>query len=541
VKKDAIVVMNRPLFPYQQAQQPSVVSGVRWASLTVALLIVTLILIGICGAAIYFGVDSEHRQNAEERVIDALALKEQDDVNALAASDAELLAELLTINTTLTNDITFLAAALNLTSYNGQTFVQQIQAQIAADVSTLDAAIALRMISINNVDGDNSTHNINLLAGPGITVTPHAGAHTLTLGNAGVLTLSGVSPPVLGGNIEVLGVGMLSVYGNSNASSLTVDASLLVTAVSNLQTQESAQQVEINALQVNVTNLETQISNIQLAEYMLQQAVNGSVITINITLTDLIAGLAQAQAEIAALQAEVANQTQGVSIPTGAMFPWTGAPNTVPAGYLLCNGTEYLSSAYAALYAVIGTLYCEGNCSVGSFRVPAMGGCVPVGLGGGGVFQAAVGTEVGSEQQTLSTPNLPSHSHTATTVAAGSHNHVAQTAAVGPIWTLIENGDTGSQTHLHEGGSPGFDLCNNPSHSLALPNCGGNGNYPSSDPYFTSIEASGAPFSLPFGDHAHTTNTEGSHTHTVNVANTGSGTAFNVVQPSLVVQYIIKT
>jgi len=541
-----------------------VATEVGWRILTIVLGIVTLGFIAVASFAIWDAYNTSDRQNA-------LALKEQDDVNALTAADNALLSELLAVNASIYNQLAFLAAALNITNTNGNTFLQEIQQEIASSVSALNAAIDLRMVSVNNVDGDNATHNINLVPLPGITVTPHPLLNTVALGNSGVLSLvagnaglsfsaatgplvaynygvlslSGILPPSLDGNIEVLGVGMLSVYGNLNASTLTVDASLLVTAVSNLQTQVAAQQVEISDLQVNVTTLEEQITNIQLAEYVIQQALNGTETTINITLTELFSTVYAMQAEIAALQAALANQTQGTQIPTGTMNPWTGAPSTVPEGYLLCDGSEYLNTAYPALYTVIGTLYCEGNCSVGSFRVPAMGGRVPVGRGGGGLFQAAVGTEVGSETQTLSTPNLPSHSHTATTVSAGAHTHTAQSAEIGTLNVLIQHGDSSGNGFTGPYGGPpnGWNQCNEL--SLSIDNCGGFANYydNTGNPYWmqrldgAAANAAGQSW----GNHQHTTDSQGSHTHTVNVANTGSGTAFNIAQPSIVVQYIIKT
>jgi microcystin-dependent protein len=545
-----------------RSSSASVVTEMGWRVATLVLLVVTVTLCGVCGWALWGSMDAEHRQNAEKLVVDALASKEQDDVNALVAADGEILAELLAVNASLTTEIEFLASALNLTNANGNTFLQEVQNEIANSVSNLDAAIALRMISVNYVDGDNATHNINLLPTDGITITPHAFSNTITLGNSGVLSLaagnfglsfsnatgnvvgynlgvlslSGILPPVLNGNIELLGAGMLSVYGDLNASTITVDASLLVTAVTNLQTQTEAQQAEISELQLNVTTLEQQITNIQVAEYMLGQALNGTVVTVNMTLTDLLVGLMQAQADIAALQAQLANQTQGTVIPTGAMMPWTGAVSTVPEGYLLCDGTEYLNTDWPALYTVIGTMYCEGNCSVGSFRVPPMNGRVPVGRGGGGLFQATIGTEVGSEQKTLTTPNLPSHTHTASTESAGNHAHTINSSPIGTLYVLIDAGD-GSNPNTINAGT--FNECTQP--SLAINNCGGQANFPS-HPYYEQLTGTpAAAHNLAWGDHAHSEQAAGTHSHTVNVGNTGSGAAFSVVQPSVVVQYIIKT
>jgi len=553
-------------YTYQLLGAPvdgSVVSAVAWRAVTIAFIITTVALIGICAASLWFGIDAEHRQNVQDGVVDALALD-------LSNTEAALQAEIVAINATLSADIALLAAALNLTNFNGATFIEQIESELANAVLTLDAAIALRMISVNGVDGDNATHNIDLLADPGISIVPDPDSNTITLGNTGcltltagnpglgfsaatgnivasnlgVLTLSGVALPNLAGNIDVLGVGMLSVYGDANSSSLTVDASLIVTAITNLQTQTTTQQGEIVDLQGNITTIEQQITDIQMAEYTLAQALNGTVITVNMTLTDLLASVMQLQADVAALQAAEQNETE-TAVPTGAMFPWTGAVDTTPPGYLLCDGTEYVASDWPALYAVIGSMYCEANCSVGSFRVPDMRARVPAGRGGSGALNAAIGTQVGSETQTLATPNLPSHTHAASSNLGGSHSHTASSARIGDLYQLIDAGDNSGATFSSFGPvntlTNGFNTCDKP--SLAINSCGGTAHYPNTPvPYFQPLTGTAsAEAGRSWGEHSHGTTTDGLHNHVLNIANTGSGTAFSVLDASLVVQYIIKT
>ena len=66
--------------------------------------------------------------------------------------------------------------------------------------------------------------------------------------------------------------------------------------------------------------------------------------------------------------------TSGGGVPTGTIVPFAG--NTAPNGWLLCDGTQYSSSSYPTLYAIIGTTYGGGN---GSFKVPDLRGRMPVG------------------------------------------------------------------------------------------------------------------------------------------------------------------
>lgn len=61
------------------------------------------------------------------------------------------------------------------------------------------------------------------------------------------------------------------------------------------------------------------------------------------------------------------NTGTGFIIQTGTVIIWPGT--TVPDGYLLCDGSAISRTTYAALFAVIGTTYGEGDSS-GTFNLP---------------------------------------------------------------------------------------------------------------------------------------------------------------------------
>lgn len=61
----------------------------------------------------------------------------------------------------------------------------------------------------------------------------------------------------------------------------------------------------------------------------------------------------------------------------GAVVMWAGQFDTEPAGWLRCNGTEYLIADYPELYAVIGTSY--GGDGATLFAVPNLTSKVPRG------------------------------------------------------------------------------------------------------------------------------------------------------------------
>lgn len=59
----------------------------------------------------------------------------------------------------------------------------------------------------------------------------------------------------------------------------------------------------------------------------------------------------------------------GYPVPIGTIFPFGGNSNRIPAGYLLCSGTEHLITDFPDLYAVIGSAYSAGA-TPGYFKVP---------------------------------------------------------------------------------------------------------------------------------------------------------------------------
>ena len=57
-------------------------------------------------------------------------------------------------------------------------------------------------------------------------------------------------------------------------------------------------------------------------------------------------------------------------VETGSVVLWGGVYNSIPAGWLICDGAAVSDSTYAALLAIIGTRYGAGG--AGTFNVPDM-------------------------------------------------------------------------------------------------------------------------------------------------------------------------
>lgn len=60
----------------------------------------------------------------------------------------------------------------------------------------------------------------------------------------------------------------------------------------------------------------------------------------------------------------------GYQVPVGSVQAFAG--NTLPSGWLWCDGSQYSRSSYPALFAAIGTTY--GNTSISTFKVPDLRG-----------------------------------------------------------------------------------------------------------------------------------------------------------------------
>jgi microcystin-dependent protein len=153
------------------------------------------------------------------------------------------------------------------------------------------------------------------------------------------------------------------------------------------------------------------------------------------------------------------------SIPTGGIMMWSTA--SAPTGFLLCNGSAISRTAYAALFAVIGTTFGVGDNST-TFNLPDYNNRTPVGAGG----LYALGATGGSKDATV-----VSHTHTATSVVTDpGHRHTwgfgteiddqgsgssarEYTRAAGSDTTVIQTATTGISvaTTVASAGSSGTD------------------------------------------------------------------------------------
>ncbi|NEP11980.1 MAG: phage tail protein [Symploca sp. SIO1A3] len=86
------------------------------------------------------------------------------------------------------------------------------------------------------------------------------------------------------------------------------------------------------------------------------------------------------------------------------------AGNFNPVGWAFCNGAQMIISQNQALFSLLGTTY--GGDGRTTFNLPDLRGRVPIHMGQGpGLTNRPIGSKGGAEQVTLTSSNLPKHTH----------------------------------------------------------------------------------------------------------------------------------
>lgn len=138
-------------------------------------------------------------------------------------------------------------------------------------------------------------------------------------------------------------------------------------------------------------------------------------------------------------------------VPVGSIMPYAGTSE--PTGWLLCYGQAISRTTYAALFAVVGTVYGSGDGST-TFNLPDLRGRVIAGqddMGGssanrltgvtGSVDGDVLGGSGGTETHTLTVAEMPSHGHKIAdgTGGAGTNTWPEGTAGIAGMDTQTGN------------------------------------------------------------------------------------------------------
>ena len=104
-----------------------------------------------------------------------------------------------------------------------------------------------------------------------------------------------------------------------------------------------------------------------------------------------------------------ADARYSVVLPAGMVAPYAGA--SAPSGWLLCDGAVVSRTTYADLFTAIGTTFNTGGEAGTDFRLPNLKGKVPVGLDSADTDFDALGEARGAKTHTLTLAETPSHDH----------------------------------------------------------------------------------------------------------------------------------
>lgn len=205
--------------------------------------------------------------------------------------------------------------------------------------------------------------------------------------------------------------------------------------------------------------------------------------------------------------------------PPGVIMQWAAV--TAPVGYLICDGSAVSRTGFAALFATIGTAYGGGNNST-TFNIPNLVGRVAVGRDSGNGNFTSLGIRSGSTVTQLGVSELPSHSHG---ITDPGHNHGVNEAP-----------------HNHEIWQPGRQNASGQGFN-------GYGSSRTTGAYGTTSQIQSGVFNNADGNDSvrphecftARTNVSLNAAQTgVSVNSTGNGSPFSILQPYLVVNYIIK-
>lgn len=94
----------------------------------------------------------------------------------------------------------------------------------------------------------------------------------------------------------------------------------------------------------------------------------------------------------------------------GAIIPFSGNANSIPNGFMLCDGSAISRTTYATLFSIIGTTYGTGDGST-TFNLPDLRGRTIVGVDTNDSSFDTLGETGGEKTHILTKNEMPKHKH----------------------------------------------------------------------------------------------------------------------------------
>lgn len=132
-------------------------------------------------------------------------------------------------------------------------------------------------------------------------------------------------------------------------------------------------------------------------------------------------------------------------LPPGTVTMYGGT--TAPAGWLFCGGGAVSRTTYSRLFAAIGTGFGAGDGST-TFNLPNLAGRMPIGFYSVDSDFASLGNYGGEKNHTLTTAEMPPHTHQITTNSGlyfegGSSGHADGTTGYATQASTLNTGSAG--------------------------------------------------------------------------------------------------
>ena len=210
------------------------------------------------------------------------------------------------------------------------------------------------------------------------------------------------------------------------------------------------------------------------------------------SLDDLGAFYTSLDRALSTFETYIENKINSIATPpTGLTCSFGGS--VAPPGWLICDGSAVSRILYDELFQVIGTTFGSGDGST-TFNLPDLRQKIPIGYSSDVDGYDTLGDSIGNETHSLSVNELAKHNHSGSTGNAGGHQHLMYNK-----WNTYAAGDTSGNGFTSPGNGWNQD--------------GWADNY---------------------------TGAVGDHSHSVTIGNTGNGVPFSLIQPSVIMNYIIK-
>jgi len=129
---------------------------------------------------------------------------------------------------------------------------------------------------------------------------------------------------------------------------------------------------------------------------------------------------------------------------------WSGAVDSPPDGFILCDGSAISRNNFATLFSIVGTTFGNGNGST-TFNIPNLKDRFVVGAGQSYNLNATGGNST----TTLATTNLPSHDHSFSGSASHTHSHTKATHPSGSGPEQNQSGGPEDRTNFGDTGTTG--------------------------------------------------------------------------------------